>query len=167
MQRVTRVWLADAYPDTAAGSARHLRHRLRPVQDFVHPVQRRRIVDARVVTECTSGIDTWLDVHWHGHIRLNPLELLATIQRQGCFVRRTGVLGSADWVLASRSEEKQPATPGEPLYAPADTKFRLDDLAYLGIGLSRFRQRYYSDLMRRVNRQRNLTRARISGPAFG
>ena len=85
----------------------------------MHPVQRRRVVDARIVTERPSGIDTWLDIHRHRHIRLNPLELLAAVQRQRCLVRLAGVLGGADSVLARAGEEHQPAAPGEPLYAPA------------------------------------------------
>ena len=54
--------------------------------------------------------------------------------------------------------------PGQPLYVPAGAKFPLDDLAYLGIVLSRFWQDDHSNLMRCVNRHRNLTRAKISGP---
>ena len=100
MQRVAGVWLADADADAAAGGIRHLCHCLGPVQDFVHPVQWRRVVHTRIVTERPSGIDTWLDIHRHRHIRLNPAELLAAIQRQRCLVRLAGVLGGADGVLA-------------------------------------------------------------------
>ena len=118
------------------------------MQDFVHPVQRRRVVHARIVTERPGGIDTWLDIHRHRHIRLNPAELLAAVQRQRCLVRLAGVLGGADGVLARAGEQQQPAAPGEPLYVPAGAKFPLDDLANLGIVRSRFWQHDYSNLMR-------------------
>ena len=138
MQRVAGIWLAEADADAAAGGIRHRCHCFRPVQDRVHPIQRRRVVRARIVTERIRGVDTWLDVHRHRHIRLNPAELLAAGQRQSCLVRLAGVLGGADGVLARAGEQHQPAAASEPLHAPADAKSSLSDLVYLGIVLSRF-----------------------------
>ena len=105
----------------------------------MHPIQWRRVVHARIVTERPRGIDTWLDIHRHRHVRLDPAELLAAVQRQRCLVRLAGVLGGADGVLALAGEQHQPAAASEPLHAPADAKCSLSDLVYLGIVLSGFR----------------------------
>jgi len=73
-------------------------------------------------------------------------------------MRLAGVLASTDGVITRSSEQHQPAAPREPLYAPADAKSSLSDLVYLGIVLSRFWKDDHSNLMRCVNRHRNLTR---------
>jgi hypothetical protein len=102
----------------------------------VYPIQRRPVVLTPIVAERTGGIDTWLDIHRHRHICLNPAELLAAIQRQSCLVRLACVLGDADGVLALAGEQHQPAAASEPPHAPADAKCSLSDLVYLGIVLS-------------------------------
>ena len=123
----------------------------------MHPVQWRRVVHARIVTECPSGVDTWLDIHRHRHIRLNPAELLAAVQRQRGLVRLASVFGGADGVLTRAGDEHQPAAPGEALHVPTATEFGLGDLADFGIVRSRFWQHDYSDLMCRINHNCRLT----------
>jgi hypothetical protein len=58
------------------------------------------------------------------------------------------MLGCADGVRALAGEKEQSAATGEPLYVPAGAKSPLDDLAYVGILLSRFWQDDYSNLVR-------------------
>src|SRR5215212_6294115 len=133
------------------------------MQDLVDPVERRRVVNARVVADRLGGLDNQVNVYRHRHVRLNPAELLAAIQRQRCLVRLAGVLRCADGVLARASQHYQPAAAGESLHLPACTKFLLGDRAYFGIVPNRLRQDDHSKLMRRANRHRNLIRTKISG----
>ena len=92
MQRVAGVGLADADADTAAGgfdisAIASGQCRISCTQSsggglFTHGSSPNAPVERHLV-----------DIHRHRHIRLNPAELLAAVQRQRCFVRLAGVLG--------------------------------------------------------------------------
>ena len=73
------------------------------MQDLVDPIQRRRIVDARVLADRLEGFGN--DVCRYRHIRLNMAKLMAAIQGQRRFVRLAGVPTSADGVLTGADQQ--------------------------------------------------------------